>query len=121
MTGNSMQPTFKDGQVIEVKSVDNISSLQRGDIIVFEWNGDSLIKRLVALPGETIEIRQGSIIIDGKEYDEPYDVISPDYEREPIQLGEDEYYVLGDNRNESRDSHNFGPITSEMIKERVTQ
>jgi signal peptidase I len=119
MDGKSMEPNLNDGQTVEAESIEDLSSLQRGDIIIFEWEENSLLKRLVGLPGETIEIRQGSIIINGEVYNEPYDVIPPEYEREPIKLGQDEYYVLGDNRNDSRDSHNFGPITGEMIKGRV--
>jgi len=119
MDGHSMEPNLTDGQFVEAEPVEELSTLQRGDIVIFEWNRAPLLKRLIGLPGETIEIRQGSIIIDGEVYDEPYEVIAPEYAQEPIKLGEDEYYVLGDNRNDSRDSHNFGPITGEMIKERV--
>ncbi len=117
----SMEPNLKEGQFVVVEPVEDLSSLRRGDIILLEWNGNSLIKRLIGLPGETVEIRQGSILINGAVYDEPYDAIKPKYEQGPVKLGKDEYYVLGDNRNDSRDSHQsgFGPITSEMIKGRV--
>ena len=114
-----MEPNLKDGQIVVSEPIEEVSSLQRGDIIILEWNEESLMKRLIALPGESIEIRQGSILINGKVYDEPYDVIPPDYDLESAKLGVNEYFVLGDNRNESRDSHNFGPITGEMIKGRV--
>jgi signal peptidase I len=117
--GKGMEPNLKDGQIVTAQPVEDLSSLQRGDVIIFEWNGNSLIKRLIGLPGETLEIRQGSIIINGEVYDEPYEVMAPEYEQEPIELGQDEYYVLGDNRNDSRDSHQFGPITGEVIKGRV--
>jgi signal peptidase I len=119
MDGKSMEPNLKDGQVVITEPVDDLSGLQRGDIIILDWNGNSLLKRLIGLPGETIEIRQGSILINGEVYSETYDVIQQEYEREPIKLGEDEYYILGDNRNDSRDSHQFGPITGDMIKARV--
>jgi signal peptidase I len=117
--GKAMEPNFSDGQFVQVESLEDLSSLKRGDVIIFEWNETTLLKRLIGLPGETVEIREGSIYIDGKVYDEPYEVSTAEYEREPIKLGEDDYYVLGDNRNDSRDSHQFGPITSEMIIGRV--
>lgn len=119
MAGNSMAPTFSDGQTILAEPVNNVSTLQRGDVIIFTQDGAMMIKRLIALPGETIEIRQGSILINGKVYDEPYKVIPANYEQEPLKLGADEYYVLGDNRNESSDSHNFGPVTGKTISKRV--
>ncbi len=114
-----MEPNLKKGQIVVVEPVEDLSSLRRGDIILLEWNGNSLIKRLIGLPGETIEVHQGSILVNGTVYDEPYNVIKPKYEQGPVQLGKDEYYVLGDNRNDSRDSHQFGPITGEIIKGRV--
>jgi signal peptidase I len=120
MIGNSMEPTIKDGQVIVAKSIDDIANLQRGDIILINREENALIRRLIALPGETIEINQGTILINGAVYNEPYEVIPATYLQEPLQLGKDEYYVLGDNREDSIDSHSFGPITGEMILKRVT-
>jgi signal peptidase I len=119
MAGKSMEPNFSDGQTIVAEPVEDIASLHRGDVIIFTQDGNLMIKRLIALPGETVEIHQGSIIINGEVYKEPYKVIPPTYEQEPLKLGEDEYYVLGDNRDESSDSHNFGPITGKMITKRV--
>jgi len=119
MDGNSMEPNLNDGQIVEAEPINDLSTLSRGDIIVFKWNDRLLLKRLIALPGEIIEIREGHIIIDGKIYDEPYKVALLEYKREPLKLGKNEYYLLGDNRNESADSHAFGPITGEMIEARV--
>ena len=119
MAGNSMEPNVRDGQTVVAKKVEDVTSLHRGDIITFTQDGNLMIKRLIALPGETVEIRQGAIYIDGQVYDEPYEAIAPIYEQQTLQLGENEYYVLGDNRAESVDSHDFGPITSEVIQGRV--
>lgn len=119
MTGNSMEPNFSDGQTILAEPVNDVSSIQRGDVIIFTQDGAMMVKRLIGLPGETIEIRQGSILINGQVYDEPYKVIAANYEQEPIKLGADEFYVLGDNRNESSDSHNFGPVPGKTINKRV--
>lgn len=119
MTGNSMEPNLPDGQTVVAEKVDNVATLHRGDIITFTQDGSLMIKRLIALPGETIEIHEGSILINGEVYSEPYKVIPTDYEQESLTLGENEYYVLGDNRSESIDSHSFGAITAETIKGRV--
>lgn len=114
-----MEPNFHDGQVVKVEKDVDVSSLQRGDVIVFELDGNIMLKRLIALPGEAIEIREGSVLINGDAYEEPYEVIPPDYEQERLQLGENEYYVLGDNRLASTDSHQFGPIKGNQIRGRI--
>ena len=119
MAGNSMEPNLSDGQMLTAEVVKDRASLQHGDIVIFEWEGKSLVKRIVGLPGETIEIRHATLLVNGEVYEEPYELVAAEYDREPVTLGEDQYYVLGDNRNASRDSHNFGPITSEMIEGRV--
>jgi signal peptidase I len=120
MDGYSMEPNLTDGQIVEVETV-SPTELRRGDLIVFAWNERTLLKRVIALPGEIIEIQQGHILIDGQIYDEPYEVVPLEYELEARKLANDEYFVLGDNRNDSADSHNFGPIKAETIMGRVIQ
>jgi signal peptidase I len=120
MDGYSMEPNLTDGQFVNVEEV-NLTDLQRGDLIIFEWDDGTLLKRLIALPGETVEVKQGHILINGQIYKEPYEVVPPDYEQEPLKLGKDEYFVLGDNRNKSADSHAFGPIKGNTIIGRVVQ
>ncbi len=120
MGGSSMDPTLKDKTNYPIESVKS-EDLQRGDIIVFKHEGNTMAKRLIALPGETIEIRKGVIFIDGTQLDEPY-ASAPDansYDYPSTKLGSDEYFVLGDNRNASSDSHVYGPISGKDITSRV--
>jgi signal peptidase I len=119
----SMLPTIKEGELLSIEEIP-VSQLQRGDIIVFQDPRDQnipFVKRLIGLPGETVEIREGKVSIDGKPLDEPY-IMEPAKGKSPlITLKSGEYYVLGDNRNNSADSRQFGPIRGESILGRIKQ
>ena len=86
---------------------------ERGDIVVFEApeelnESSDLIKRIIGLPGETIEIKNGAVYIDGEILDEAdYQHAVPQYEYGPVTIPEDCYFMLGDNRNKSIDSHEW--------------
>lgn len=114
----SMQPALQEGERV---IVDKISYLlgapQRGDIVVLSIEGEpkDLIKRIIGLPGETIELAGGIIYIDGQPLDEPYLAPGSTGAHRATRLGADEYFVMGDNRNNSRDSRSFGPIRREAI------
>jgi signal peptidase I len=91
---------------------------QRGDIIVFRDPRSSdrkLIKRVIGLPGEMLEIRQGQVIIDEQQLYEPYIQDPGHYSQAATQIPSDQYFVLGDNRNNSSDSHNWGTLPSDEI------
>ena len=95
---------------------------QRGDLVVFRSpaNPDELyIKRVIALPGESIRITGGKVYINGTLLYEPYVKEAPKYEIDLQHLGQDSYYVLGDNRNNSNDSYKFGPIARSSITGRA--
>lgn len=125
MIGVSMEPGLYNGQEVLVnRLVYRFSSLNRGDIVVFLPNGNEnshyYIKRVVGLPGETIQIIDGYVYIDGRFYaeDESYDKIADaGIASTELKLGEKEYFVLGDNRNNSEDSRsgNIGAVHEDTI------
>jgi signal peptidase I len=126
--GDSMLPNFETDQFIIVSRLSYIiGEPQRGDVVVFHYpeNPDrDFIKRVVGLPGETLSIFGGRVYVNGRLLDEPY-IDLPYREtfctgvRYPDSctwlLGPDEYFVLGDNRNHSKDSEDFGPVAREYI------
>lgn len=91
---------------------------RRGDIVVFRYPKDptrDFIKRVVALPGETVEVRAGIVYVNNQRLEEPYVLENPSYSRPPEVVPPEHYFVLGDNRNNSSDSHVWGPVPSENI------
>lgn len=112
MQESSMEPTLVTGERFFVnKLIYKISSPDRGDIIAFTKDGSDdapiHIKRVIGLPGETIEIRDGRVYIDGEEYREEGhlpQITNPGLAEDGVTLDSDEYFVLGDNRNNSEDS-----------------
>ena len=112
VSGSSMETTLSDGDNLLVDTrTYRFSDPKRFDIIVFPFQYDAdtyYIKRIIGMPGETVQIDyDGNIYIDGEILEESYgrEVIqNPGRAAEPITLGEDEYFVMGDNRNNSSDS-----------------
>ena len=113
--GDSMNPELSNGDITLInKVVYNMSTPKRGDVIAFKPNGNEsshyYIKRIVGLPGETIEIQDGKILVNGKEIKERYQTTKIDdvgVLSEPMKLGNNEYFVLGDDRQNSEDSRNI--------------
>ena len=116
--GSSMEPTLRDGQYLVIsKLVYWVHPPERGDIIVFQPPNnpsDDYIKRIVGLPGERIEIRDGGVWVDGAPIEESY-IANPGSYSGAWSLGDEEYFVLGDNRNNSSDSHSWGLLPQENI------
>ena len=112
VSGSSMEPTLHNGdQLIMDKLTYHFSDPERFDIIVFPFQYEEntyYVKRIIGLPGETVQIDlEGNIYINGEILEEDYGlepILFPGAAAEPITLGEDEYFVLGDNRNNSSDS-----------------
>ena len=120
-----METTLYNGQEILVNRVIyRLSTTKRGDVIVFLPNGNQnshfYVKRVVGLPGETVQIRDGSVYIDGVflEESEEFDrMIDAGIAENELSLATDEFFVLGDNRNSSEDSRsgNIGGVKKENI------
>ena len=127
--GHSMEPALSDGDNLIVDKISyRFHDPERFDIIIFpyQWEPNTYyIKRIIGLPGETIQIDdEGNIYIDGEVLQEHYGlerIKNPGSAREPITLGEDEYFVLGDNRNNSEDSRyqSVGNVTADEIEGKV--
>jgi signal peptidase I len=116
--GASMEPTLHDGQYLVVsKVVYWLRPPERGDVVVFRPPNslsDDYIKRIMGLPGERVKIRDQEMLVDGVPIDEPYVANSSSYAG-TWKLGGDEYFVLGDNRRNSSDSHTWGTLPRENI------
>jgi signal peptidase I len=118
--GYSMEPNFHDGQYLLISKVDYVlHPPERGDVVVFMSPQDlsrDFIKRVIGLPGETVEIREGKVFINNKELGQNYAVNPGSYNFGPVSVGADQLFVLGDNRNNSSDSHSWGNLPrSDMI------
>src|ERR687890_2362971 len=118
----SMVPTLEVGDRVFVnKFIYRFTEPERGDIVVFESvNGgeEDLIKRVVALPGDEIEVRSGTLLVNGEPRNEPYlnRKIPDESFFGPSRLSEGEVFVMGDNRANSADSRVFGPLPVENIE-----
>lgn len=128
--GASMDPTFHDGQYILTDKISyRLHMPQRGDVVVFKapMNPDfDYIKRIIGLPGDTISIKDGKVIINGQSLNDEYiqtdTILLPGQyirEGEQITVGPNEYFVLGDNRSHSADSRQWGMVPQKDIIGRV--
>jgi len=119
--GTSMAPLLSDQERIFInKFVYRFEPIHRGDVVVFWYPLDrtkSFIKRVIGLPGETVEIRRGTVYVNGLSISEPY--VPPQYEDPgdfgPVRVQMDEYFVMGDHRISSNDSRVFGSVASRFI------
>lgn len=124
VSGASMVPTFEGGQYLIVDQVSyNFHDPERGDVIVFKYPNDTsrfFIKRIVGLPGETIEIDNDSVFvtkpgdIQKTKLNEPYVTLNRETFMTAV-LEDDEYFVMGDNRLASLDSRSWGPLQEDFI------
>ena len=121
---SSMEPTLEinDRLIIEKMSY-RFREPVRGDVVVFNPTEalkaqdfhDAFIKRIIGLPGETVLVREGKVYVDGNEITEKYIAEDPNYDYGPVVVPQGEYLVLGDNRNNSYDSHYWGFVPQDKI------
>lgn len=119
----SMIPTIRVGErVIEDKVFFRLAGIHRGDIVVFTPPfpaPEEYIKRVIGLPGETVEVRGGRVLVDGRPLTEPYINAPPLYQFGPVEVPDGHVLVLGDNRNDSNDSHAWGTLEIAAIAGRA--
>jgi signal peptidase I len=117
--GGAMSPNFNDGDRIIINR--SVGELKRGDVVSFLYPKDKskwYIERVIGLPGEKVEIRDGAVYIDGQVLDEPY--LDRKYNQTrgtfaPRTVPENHFYVLGDNRDNSSDSRYWGTVSKDLI------
>ena len=127
--GYSMEPTLEEKEWLFINRVVYLfGEPERGDIVILRdpkrdlGRNQYLVKRVIGVPGDTVEIRGGKLYINGEWFEEPYiDTPIEDGDMAPVTIGEDEYFVMGDNRHwrSSLDSREFGPVPESLIKGRA--
>jgi len=115
----SMEPNFYEGNRVVVNRVVYwFGEPERGDVIIFDApqnNDDDFIKRVIGLPGDTVEVKNRAVYVNDIKLDEPYVKDPPSYTMEKIEVPKGSYFVMGDNRNHSNDSHNGWFVTDDAI------
>lgn len=115
VSGHSMDNTLSSGMFGYALNTKENTKIERGDIVIVETEEHMIIKRVIGLPYETIGCIGGTVYVNGEAIEEKY-VSSPTDDFDTIVLKENQYYVLGDNRQHSKDSRIIGPVEREDIK-----
>lgn len=122
VSGNSMEPNFQNNTSLIISALPYISDNPKsGDVIVFKLSENTevdYVKRIIGIPGDVVKIENGKVFLNNTELNEPYIKGNYTYGSQEVILRENEYFVLGDNReaNASEDSRILGPIKREQIK-----
>ena len=119
VVGSSMEPNFQEGErLLTNKLASKFHQPERGEVIIFHYPNNQqmdLIKRVIALPGDSVEVKNGLVYVNGAKLDEPYIKEPPTYKLDKRKIPENEYFVLGDNRNNSNDSHTGWTVPRQNI------
>ena len=119
IVGSSMEPGLHDRQRLLINKAAYIfHEPEWGDVVVFQSPNNrqtDFIKRIIALPGDAVEIKTGTVYVNGSPLDEPYIKAQPRYQLNTKKIPENNYFVLGDNRNNSNDSHNDWTVPRQNI------
>lgn len=114
VSGDSMVPSLKDGQLLLLNKLSyRFKEIERFDVVVIKVGKNEIIKRVIGLPGETVEYRDNKLYINGSLLETEYDFETDDFEEKLIS--DNEYFVLGDNRRVSSDSRIIGMIKRKDI------
>ena len=114
----SMKPTLQPGELLLVNKLSyKLGEPRHGDVVVFHYPAnptEDYIKRVIGLPGDEVRVENGKVIVNGQALDEPYIAASPSYTGS-WTVPPDSFFVLGDNRNQSSDSHSWGFVPRENM------
>ena len=113
VSGPSMQPTLDGGELMILNKRD--TKLERSDVVVVDTGSEDIIKRIIAMPGESISCEDGVVYVNGRRQDESYSK-GITFSFDKVVLKDNEYFVMGDNREDSMDSRHIGPIKKDFIK-----
>lgn len=123
--GSSMSNTLLDGEIMFVTKPEYLSGdPERFDVVICHYpdrGNTNFVKRVVGLPGDTVEIKDGYLYVNGEKYEEDYLTYRPNYTMSAYTVPDGMYFVLGDNRSNSNDSHIIGPVSRDMIIGHVRQ
>jgi len=119
VVGSSMEPNFQQSQRLIINKLTyKFHEPERGDVIVFHPPDNyqvDYIKRIIGLPGDTVEVEKETVYVNGSPLSEPYIKDFPSYTLDQYEVPENHYFVLGDNRNNSNDSHNGWTLPRQNI------
>lgn len=115
VNGTSMYPTLQDKEFMILNKIALKDGINRFDIVVVKTSNTNIIKRVIALPGESVMYKDNKLYINGKVVEDNYSK-TPTEDFDNIVLKEDEYFVMGDNREVSKDSRIIGPVNIKNIK-----